>query len=386
MKYILKTKIENGVEKIDYVPNVYDRRKSVYLVMDDNKNVFEVDKDWVLNNIDNIINIGVSGTSLFVKSRKDDKTGVEKVEVSKENRVVLKHLSSEIYEMIELELSSILKQKLPGLFRNRNLPDVKVTVIEKPDKESVSGNCILKLEAVENIFKFDTGFLALEVLNYLRVSDNGYKNVLGFRLLNGYMNNIFKKKSELIHLDTYNLDKSMKKIDLKGYKYDILKGFDEVKFAKQYGKPVYVSSFEGDKVYVDGAEAQKSLNRVIQCVSDYVRENKDIFIKYLYAPKDYVDRTSLYIETDKENGIYLPSGIHSVQKAFDLENKGYRIVVDDVEMKASEFRKKCQRETSGEINHKSLGYKNVFEYVDEKNKVFYVKLGEVILRNTNLQF
>lgn len=380
MKYILKTKIENGVEKIDYVPNVYDRRKSVYLVMGEDKKVFEVDKDWVLKNIDNIINVGVSGTSLFVKSRKDDKTGVEKVEVSKENRVVLKHLSSEIYEMIELELSSILKQKLPGLFRNRNLPDVKVTVIEKPDKESVSGNCILKLEAVENTFKFDTGFLALEVLNYLRVSDNGYKNILGFRLLNGYMNNIFKKKSELIHLDTYNLDESMKKIDLKGYKYDILKGFDEVKFAKQYGKPVYVSSFEGDKVYVDGAEAQKSLNRVIQCVSDYVRENKDIFIKYLYAPKDYVDRTSLYIETDKENGIYLPSGIHSVQRAFDLENKGYRIVVDDVEMKASEFRKKCQRETSGEINHKSLGYKNVFEYVDEQNKVFYVKLGEIILK------
>lgn len=383
MKYILKTKIENGVEKIDYVPNVYDRRKSVYLVMGEDKKVFEVDKDWVLKNIDNIINVGVSGTSLFVKSRKDDKTGVEKVEVSKENRVVLKHLSS---EMIELELSGILKQKLPGLFRNRNLPDVKVTVIEKPDKESVSGNCILKLEAVKNTFKFDTGFLALEVLNYLRVSDNGYKNVLGFRLLNGYMNNIFKKKSELIHLDTYNLDESMKKIDLKGYKYDILKGFDDVKFAKQYGKPVYVSSFEGDKVYVDGAEAQKSLNRVIQCVSDYVRENKDVFIKYLYAPKDYIDRTSLYIETDKENGIYLPSGIHSVQKAYDLENKGYRIVVDDVEMKASEFRKKCQRETSGGINHKSLGYKNVFEYVDEKNKVFYVKLGEVILRNTDLQF
>lgn len=384
MKYILKTKIENGIEKIDYVSNVYDRRKSVYLVMGEDKKVFEVDKDWVLKNIDNIINVGVSGTSLFVKSRKDDKTGVEKVEVSKENRVVLKHLSSEIYEMIELELSGILKQKLPGLFRNRNLPDVKVTVIEKPDKESVSGNCILKLEAVENTFKFDTGFLALEVLNYLRVSDNGYKNVLGFRLLNGYMNNIFKKKSELIHLDTYNLDESMKKIDLKGYKYDILKGFDEVKFAKQYGKPVYVSSFKGDKVYVDGAEAQKSLNRVIQCVSDYVRENRDIFIKYLYAPKDYVDRTSLYVETDKENGIYLPLGIHSVQKVFDLENKGYRIVVDDVEMKASEFRKKCQRETSGEINHKSLGYKNVFEYVDEQNKVFYVKLGEVILRNMKL--
>lgn len=384
MKYILKTKIENGIEKIDYVPNVYDRRKSVYLVMGEDKKVFEVDKDWVLNNIDNIINVGVSGTSLFVKSRKDDKTGVEKVEVSKENRVVLKYLSSEIYEMIESELSGILKQKLPGLFRNRNLPDVKVTVIEKPDKDSVSGNCILKLEAVENTFKFDTGFLALEVLNYLRVSDNGYKNVLGFKLLNGYMNNIFKKKSELIRLDTYNLDESMKKIDLKGYKYDILKGFDEVKFAKQYGKPIYVSSFEGDKVYVDGAEAQKSLNRVIQCVSDYVRENKDVFIKYLYAPKDYVDRTSLYIETDKENGIYLPSGVHSVQKAYDLENKGYRIVVDDVEMKASEFRKKCQRETSGGINHKSLGYKNVFEYVDEKNKVFYVKLGEVILRNMKL--
>ena len=384
MKYILKTKIENGIEKIDYVPNVYDRRKSVYLVMGEDKKVFEVDKDWVLNNIDNIINVGVSGTSLFVKSRKDDKTGVEKVEVSKENRVVLKYLSSEIYEMIESELSGILKQKLPGLFRNRNLPDVKVTVIEKPDKDSVSGNCILKLEAVENTFKFDTGFLALEVLNYLRVSDNGYKNVLGFKLLNGYMNNIFKKKSELIRLDTYNLDESMKKIDLKGYKYDILKGFDEVKFAKQYGKPIYVSSFEGDKVYVDGAEAQKSLNRVRQCVSEYVRENKDVFIKYLYAPKDYVDRTSLYVETDKENGIYLPSGVHSVQKAYDLENKGYRIVVDDVEMKASEFRKKCQRETSGGINHKSLGYKNVFEYVDEKNKVFYVKLGEVILRNMKL--
>lgn len=384
MKYILKTKIENDAEKIDYVPNVYDRRKSVYLVMGEDKKVFEVDKDWVLKNIDNIINVGVSGTSLFVKSRKDDKTGMEKVGVSKENRVVLKHLSSEIYEKIELELSGILKQKLSGLFRNRNLPDVKVTVIEKPDKESVSGICILKLESVENTFKFDTGFLALEVLNYLRVSDNGYKNVLGFRLLNGYMNNIFKKKSELIHLDTYNLDESMKKIDLKGYKYDILKGFDEVTFAKQYGKPIYVSSFEGDKVYVDGAEAQKSLNRVIQCVSDYVRENKDVFIKYLYAPKDYVDRTSLYVETDKENGIYLPSGIHSVQKAFDLENKGYRIVVDDVEMKASEFRKKCQRETSGEINHKKLGYKDVSEYIDEKNKVFYVKLGEVILRDMKL--
>lgn len=384
MKYILKTKIENGIEKIDYVPNVYDRRKSVYLVMGEDKKVFEVDKDWVLKNIDNIINVGVSGTSLFVKSRKDDKIGMEKVEVPKDNMVVLKHLSSEIYEKIELELSGILKQKLPGLFRNRNLPDVKVTVIDKPDKDSVSGNCILKLEAVENTFKFDTGFLALEVLNYLRVSNNGYKNVLGFRLLNGYMNNIFKKKSELIHLDTYNLDESMKKIDLKDYKYDILKGFDEVKFAKQYGKPIYVSSFEGDKVYVDGAEAQKSLNRVIQCVSDYVRENKDVFIKYLYAPKGYIDRTSLYVETDKENGIYLPSGIHSVQKAFDLENKGYRIIVDDVEMKASEFRKKCQREISGGINHKSLGYKNVFEYVDEKNKVFYVKLGEVILRNMKL--
>lgn len=379
MKYIIKTKIENGLEKIDYVPNMYDRRKSVYLVMDENKNIFEVDKDWVLRNIDSIINIGVSGNSLFVKSRKYEKG---EIEINENLRDLLKYLSSEIFEIIERELSTILKQKLPGLFKNRNLPDVKISVIERPNKSSVGGKGIIKLEAVDNSYRFDTGFLALEVINYLRVTDNGFKNILALRLENGFISNIYKKKSELVSLKTYNLDDCLKKIDLKGYKYDVLKGFNELEFVKKYGRVVYVSSFEGRDVYIDEEDAQKSLNKVISVLTDYIRENRDTFIKYLYASKDYIDKSDLYTIVDKSEGVYLSSGIHSVQKAYDLENKGYRIVVDDVEMKASEFRKKCQRETSGEINHKSLGYKNVFEYVDEKNKVFYVKLGEIILRRT----
>lgn len=379
MKYIIKTKIENGLEKIDYVPNIYDRRKSVYLVMDENKNVFEVDKDWILKNIESIVNVGVSGNSLFVKSRKYEKG---EIEINENLRDLLKYLSSEIFEIIERELSNILKQKLPGLFKNRNLPDVKITVIERPNKSSVGGKGIIKLETVDKSYRFDTGFLALEVINYLRVTDNGFKNILALRLENGFISNIYKKKSELISLKTYNLDECLKKIDLNGYKYDVLKGFNELEFVKKYGRVVYVSSIDGNDIYIDGEEAQKSLNKVISVLTDYVRENRDTFIKYLYASKDYIDKSTLYTVVDCETNIYLPSGISSVQKAYDLENKGYRIIVDDVEMKASEFRKKCQRETSGEINHKKLGYKDISEYVDEKNKVFYVKLGEIILMRT----
>ena len=70
MRYKLKTKVENGVLKIDSRPHRADRRKTVYLVMDENKRVMEVDKKWVVENINNIVNVGLSGNSLYCLSKK----------------------------------------------------------------------------------------------------------------------------------------------------------------------------------------------------------------------------------------------------------------------------------------------------------------------------
>lgn len=66
MKYRVKTKIENGFEKIDIRRNPNDRRKTLYLVIDENNKTQEVDKKWIISNVNNIVNICVSGNGLYL--------------------------------------------------------------------------------------------------------------------------------------------------------------------------------------------------------------------------------------------------------------------------------------------------------------------------------
>ena len=55
MGYRVKTKIENGVEKIDARPSPYDKRKTMYLVINNKKQGKEVDKKWLIEHMEEIL-------------------------------------------------------------------------------------------------------------------------------------------------------------------------------------------------------------------------------------------------------------------------------------------------------------------------------------------
>ena len=71
MKYKIKTKNENGIVKIDSKMHSEDKRKTIYLVINEKGQIKEVDKKWIVSNIDNIVNLGLSGNSLYLKSAKE---------------------------------------------------------------------------------------------------------------------------------------------------------------------------------------------------------------------------------------------------------------------------------------------------------------------------
>ncbi len=67
MKYIAKTTKENGVEKLITTRSPRDRRKKFYLLIDENGENKFVDKQWLINGLSDVVNLGLSGSNFYIK-------------------------------------------------------------------------------------------------------------------------------------------------------------------------------------------------------------------------------------------------------------------------------------------------------------------------------
>ena len=72
MKYILKTEVNGSGNK------VFSKQRNgkvfVYLAKDENGNIGQVDKNWILRNQANIVNLGVSGDNIYPTEIKKETT------------------------------------------------------------------------------------------------------------------------------------------------------------------------------------------------------------------------------------------------------------------------------------------------------------------------
>lgn len=72
MKYLLKTEINGSGNK------VFSKQRNgkifVYLAKDENGNIGQVDKNWILRNQSNIVNLGVSGEKIYPTEIKKETT------------------------------------------------------------------------------------------------------------------------------------------------------------------------------------------------------------------------------------------------------------------------------------------------------------------------
>ena len=84
MKYILKTEVNGNGNK------VFSKQRNgkvfVYLAKDENGNIGKVDKNWILKNQDNIVNLGVSGDNIYP------------TEIKKETSKAAVHISPQVVE------------------------------------------------------------------------------------------------------------------------------------------------------------------------------------------------------------------------------------------------------------------------------------------------
>lgn len=75
MKYLLKTEVNGSGNK------VFSKQRNgkvfVYLAKDENGNIGQVDKNWILRNQANIVNLGVSGDNIYPTEIKKETTEIE---------------------------------------------------------------------------------------------------------------------------------------------------------------------------------------------------------------------------------------------------------------------------------------------------------------------
>ena len=70
MKYLVKTVKVNGEEKIDARRDSANKKKAVYCVKSEKGQVFTVDKEWLKAHKEELVNVGISGDSLYLKAYK----------------------------------------------------------------------------------------------------------------------------------------------------------------------------------------------------------------------------------------------------------------------------------------------------------------------------
>lgn len=63
MKYLLKTEVNGSGNKV--FSKMRQGKGYIYLAKDENGNIGQVDKHWILRNQSNIVNLGVSGDSIY---------------------------------------------------------------------------------------------------------------------------------------------------------------------------------------------------------------------------------------------------------------------------------------------------------------------------------
>ena len=379
MKYKIKTKNENGIVKIDSKMHSEDKRKTIYLVINEKGQIKEVDKKWIVSNIDNIVNLGLSGNSLYLKSGKE-KTGNKK-EFEKKS---LKSFEKEMFDMIEKALPNILKEN--------GLEDITITSFGGGATYPTPNIHNFRFVAKNRPYKFEKGYLAL--LCFTGRMDNS--EYLSLTLTNqndrtiNYLNGGSLKTNEtiktLIKTKRYKLAESIPLVS--PYDYNVshhpLSGWDTETLIERYQGNLYTLYLPQSYEFIDETVAHKMLEMAIKSIKKYIKENKEILQKKLY--QDYVEKKPIekkpveipYVIVESSSGMWkFPSGSGSVAKAMELEKKKYKIIVNGRQMSASDFKEKCHRELHNSGTCMINYYSSVSEYVDEKNKIFYCKLGKI---------
>ncbi len=380
-KYVVKTKIENGLEKIDARPNPTDKRKLVYLVMDEKGNTKEVDKKWLVEHIDNIVNLGLSGNSLYLKG---------------------KSLIKGSMSFFNSEVHSLIDQELPILFKKNGFSDVVIehADYDKSDLPSLTRYKI-SIENKNKAYKFDKGYLCLQC--YIKYENNSL--VLYLSLINeadtiikGLYHSYMGKENlkTIVDSQSTNLKKGVKLVNPESYGIPCYSGvrpynksstiYSNYKEAFENKYPGNVHAFQYDRIhfhFIDDSDAVICMKNLIKVLNAFIKENKEIIESYLYASK--AKPKIPYTLVAKAEGFCLPSGKSSVRKAIELEKKGYKIVVNDRVMSAEDFSLKCKKDTenlsSNPFSCVTYFYDSVSEYIDKKNKVFYCQLGPIRSEN-----
>lgn len=397
MKYLVKTKNDYGAVRIDNIPILGDKRKFNYLVLDEKNRVLKVDKPWLISHKDDLTNVRVSNGSLSLKYER------EKVcyDGFKQKNETILLLPLTIFENVQKYLSII--------FNNLGLLDVVVTsetdLLSKSFSNSTS--TFFNIEALENPFKFDMGCLSISMSISYDFTEFGCELYIIFQLCHVLMGEKFVTEVKSMLTDTFRYKIcDLKLLNPDDYavekKYDFVRncengllkkkeiGYDNSDFLNKYPgffcvSPSWYSS-KSNSIYVDSSEIEKIKNGLKKPLMHFVKSNKEVLKKYLYRSKNYKDISSLYRIVDKADTlykIYAPSGKKTVERAYQLEAQGYKIIVDNIETTAKLFDSKCLKITRISRPYFQIGFEDVSEYVDEINKIFYVKLGRVVRISKN---
>ena len=396
MKYEVKTKIENGVLKIDARPSAEDKRKLVYLVMNKKGQTKEVDKKWLVENIDNIANLGLSGASLYLKG-KNKVSDVAKVEDKKEVKPIIK---KEPMKIFNIEVHNLFQSQLPLLLKKCGFYNVDIEVFGGGATYSTPHIRNYKLKASENPYPFKKGYLALKC----RIEDRDNLKILSLSLVHEYdevvhyLNGGSHKTTETAQTfvsDKFIIGNVKNMINPKEYgvRHNPYSGWNSKDLEEKYEGSLYSITLGSGVKFIDASEGDVLVKNAFRVYSKFIKDNKNILEKYLYALEGYkaLEKIPYVVVESDRNGMYaMPHADKTVEKAFNLEKKGYKIILEDAEsptfensfitMTAEKLKAKRDSDlkthnTWGTANMKY--YKNVSEYVDKKKKVFYIKFGKV---------
>lgn len=372
MKYKIKTKIENGIEKVDARSHSQDKRKMVYLVMDEKGQTQEVDKKWLVAHIDNIVNLGLSGNSLYlkvVKSKKADES--KKVEIKKDEP--LKIFNKVVFSEIE--------KYLPFYIEKIGINDVTVIPanIYKYGNYSESSK-LYKLEGKTKYYfdhyPFDKCYLALLCQLHHTKTDK----LVTFSLVSmseaSTMDGLKRTKYNTFAEKEFNIGEVKNRIKGK------IENYNNLYCIYLFPEGGYSSS-EGINYYIPSAEGEELTKNALRHLKTFVKAAKIDIEKYTRTQIGNFDIDVPYQIVEKDgNGTWkMPNAEESIKKAIQLEKKGYKIVVNYKEMSAADFKLKVEKDLKAKNSHwgsmNMKYYRRVFEYIDKKKKIFYVKVGPV---------
>ena len=301
MRFYIETKVENGVEKIVTHSNPTDKRKALYRVMDEQGNKHIVEKQWLLTNKDNIVNLSVSGNSIRVKNSKQGKIKESVVKFSPEVEAVIeKRLSGSgtvtLKDFLYTLLPVVIEQKLKSVIAS----DIQVWQLSSYRRD---GFCY-GLAVTQNAYKFPEGVLSIkcdyDVVDNVTHNENKYI-ILDLFLLN---------QCRVSHFGMFGgCNYSARTLDTFAEKrYNV---YDKTlcKFKHELVSVKRKFIVDNEEVYyVDEKQGRQLLLNIENSITQFIDTYKDIILSKLYV-KESVNTVD--VDRDEQIGCRLPSEVET---------------------------------------------------------------------------